>query len=101
MTMPTPATTTAIATRVAAQAGVVPAAFTPSWRIKPTAAIWAYGATVYIRWSPKLGLELRCKSPDNAIKMRNTIRAKGVIRPELWHKTFFPPNQWGTVTPMD
>lgn len=101
MTPTATTTATATMTRVAAQVGVVPAAFTPSWRIKPTAAIWAYGATVYIRWSPKLGLELRCKSPDNAIKMRNMIRAKGVIRPELWHKTFFPTTQWGTVTLMD
>lgn len=101
MTPTAPATTTATATRVAAQVGVVPAAFTPSWRIKPTAAIWAYGPCVYIRWSPKLGLELRCKSSDHAVKMRNAIRAKGVIRPDLWQKTFFPTNQWGTVTLMD
>lgn len=94
-------TAPATATVRAAQVGVVPAAFTPSWRIKPTAAIWAYGPCVYIRWSPKLGLELRCKSSAHAVKMRNAIRAKGVIRPDLWHKTFFPTNQWGTVTPMD
>lgn len=87
MSTPTP-----IATRVAR---VVPAAFTPSWRIKPSVALWAHEDTVYIRWSVKLGLKLQCKDPEQALRLRDAIRIKGIIRPDLWTKCFNPTTQWG------
>jgi len=87
--MPTPAPT---ATRVAR---VVPAAFTPSWRIKPSVALWAHEEYVYIRWSVKLGLKLQCKDHAQASRLRDAIRIKGIIRPDLWTKCFNPTNQWG------
>lgn len=87
--MPTPAP---IATRVAR---VVPAAFTPSWRIKPSVALWAHKEYVYIRWSVKLGLKLQCKDHAQATRLRDAIRIKGIIRPDLWTKCFNPTNQWG------
>ncbi len=87
--MPTPAP---IATRVAR---VVPAAFTPSWRIKPSVALWAHEEYVYIRWSVKLGLKLQCKDHAQATRLRDAIRIKGVIRPDLWTKCFNPTTQWG------
>ena len=87
-----PTTPAPIATRVAR---VVPAAFTPSWRIKPSVALWAHGDTVYIRWSVKLGLKLQCKDHAQATRLRDAIRIKGIIRPDLWTKCFNPTNQWG------
>lgn len=96
-TAPTPMLTPApmpapIATRVAR---VVPAAFTPSWRIKPSVALWVHEEYVYIRWSVKLGLKLQCKDHAQANRLRDVIRIKGIIRPDLWTKCFNPTTQWG------
>jgi hypothetical protein len=63
--------------------------------------IWAYGSSVYLRWSEKLGLELKCSDQAQAARMVARIKQVGRIKPDLWAKAFYPTWGWGRTTLMD
>ena len=55
-------------------------------------------ARIRIRWSEKLGLELKhvCVDHAQAERVANAIRAKGVVCVDNWHMRYFPGKQWET-----
>ena len=87
-------TTTATATTYASNANTV-------WRLKDYAKVWSFGSRAYIRWSDKLGLSIDGHTPERAKLLVQQVLTKGMIRPELWQKTFYPTWAFGTVTYMD
>jgi hypothetical protein len=52
-------------------------------------------------WSDKLGLSIDGQTPERAQLLVKQVLAKGVIRPDLWDKTFYPDWSFGSVTYMD
>ena len=71
------------------------------WRLKDYAKVWSFGSRVYIKWSDKLGLSIEGQTPERAQLLVQQVLAKGVIRPDLWDKTFYPTWAFGTVNYMD
>ena len=72
-----------------------------TWRLKDYAKVWSFGSRVYIKWSNKLGLSIEGQTPERAKLLVQQVLAKGVIRPDLWDKTFYPDWSFGSVTYMD
>lgn len=71
------------------------------WRLREIHRPRAYGASVFLRWSEKLGLELKCSSREQAQRMAVRVAEVGRIDPDRWVKTFYPTWQWGCTTAMD
>ena len=71
------------------------------WRLKDHVSVWSFGSRVYIKWSDKLGLSIEGQTPERAQLLVQQVLAKGVIRPDLWDKTFYPDWRFGSVNYMD
>ena len=61
------------------------------------------GANIRIRWSEKLGLYLRgdLGTKEEAQRVAEKIRKKGIITLEHWKKVYYPGNGWETHCAAD